>query len=92
MGYSLRGHKELDTTERSRMHTTDEKTEAFKDKALDKVTTVVGARKRLPVRHSGCSSPGTNFPHLQGEDLKNPLAHFVEDDTEAKQMQSSLKC
>ena len=27
------------------MHTTDEKTEAFKDKALDKVTTVVGAKK-----------------------------------------------
>ena len=45
MGYSLRGPKELDTTERSRMHTTDEKTEAFKDKALDKVTTVVGAKK-----------------------------------------------
>lgn len=28
-------------TEHARMHTTDEKTEAFKDKALDKVTTVL---------------------------------------------------
>ena len=28
-------------TEHARMHTPDEKTEAFKDKALDKVTTVL---------------------------------------------------
>ena len=53
-------------TEHAHMHITDEKTEAFKDKVLDKVTTVVGARNKLQVRHSGCSSPGTNFPHRQG--------------------------
>ena len=69
------GHKESGMTEHAHMHITDEKTEAFKDKVLDKVTTVVGARNELQVRHSGCSSPGTNLPSSR-LGLEEPTGSF----------------
>ena len=57
MGYSLWGHKELYMTEHARMHTTDEKTEAFKDKALDKVTTVLETGFKSGIQVAAVQAP-----------------------------------